>query len=164
MKERKKQIYLQCLVLAVMMRCQYPIYADTVFPDTIYNTYEKPDYFRGAVSIEDVLEWNKEYLLGNEREETYYDFFSERSVPMIMTVSYDDYAPYAVMDEYRQYAYKISPFPPLSSSSAKKGIYLYSCITGNYISLVLSEEEVQGFIETEEKVKREIREKKAYVL
>ena len=148
------------LLFSVTLCLQSPIYADLIFPDSLYQESEKPDFSSGVVSINDVLEWNAAYLSGKMEVEFYEEFFSEKSVPLLME---EDHTYFAVVDENGDYAYRIWPAIAYASSD-NEWIYLQSCITYNYISLTSPTEEIYEFLESERTMKQKIRENTAYIL
>jgi len=160
MKKNRKHGSIQHFILAGVICFSSPIYADSVFPNTIYNETEKPDFSMGAINIETVMEGNQKYSVENEKE-TVFKMFSEKSVPMIMAAN--DGAYYAVIDEDGEYSYRIYSSIG-SASSSQDGIYLQSCVNYNYISLDLPEQEVQKFLQEEKKLKKKIREDNAYIM
>lgn len=160
MKKNRKHGSIQHFILAGVVCFSSPAYADSVFPNTIYNEAEKPDFSMGAINIETVMEGNRKYSAGTEKE-TIFKMFSEKSEPMIMTADNGVY--YAVIDEGGEYSYRIYPYA-LYTSSLTEGIYLQSFISYNYISLDLPEQEVEKFLQEERELKKKIREDNAYII
>lgn len=144
------------LLFGVIVFLQSPLYADSVHPESLYKESERPDFFSGVVSVNDVLEWNTAYLSGKTEVKFYEAFFAEKSVPLLTR---EDHTYFAVVDENGDYAYKIYPTTPYTGNS--DWIYLQSCITYNYISLTSPTEEVYEFLESERALKQKIRENMA---
>ncbi len=160
MKKNRKYGSIQHFILAGVICFSSPVYADFVFPNTIYNEAQKPDFSKGAISVETVLEANQKYTAGIEKE-TVFKIFSEKSEPMIMTT--DDGVYYAVIDEDGEYSYRIYSHI-LEMSSDTEGIFLQSCIDYGYISLDLPEQEVRKFLYEKRELKKKLRENNAYIL
>ena len=160
MKKDRKYGSIQHFILAGVICFSSPVYADSVFPNTIYNEAQKPDFSKGAISVETVMEANQKYAAGTENE-TVFKIFSEKSEPMIMTT--DDGVYYAVIDEDGEYSYRIYS-NILEMSSDMEGIFLQSCIDYDYISLDLPEQEVRKFLHEKRELKKKLRENNAYIL
>lgn len=160
MKKNRKYGNIQLFILAGFVCFSSPAYADSVFPNTIYNEAQKPDFSKGAISAETVIEGNQKYAAGNKKE-TVFKIFSEKSEPMIMTT--DDGVYYAVIDEDGEYSYRIYS-NILEMSSDTEGIFLQSCIDYDYINLDLPEQEVRRFLYEKRELKKKLREDNAYIL
>lgn len=160
MKKNRKHDNIQYFILTGLICFSSPAYADSAFPNTIYSEEHKPDFCKGAISVATVMEGNKKYAAGTEKE-TVYKLFSGKSEPMIMTT--DKSAYYAVVDEDGEYSYRIySNISEMSNST--EGIYLKSCIDYDYISLDLPEQEVRKFLDEKRELKKKTRKNNAYLL
>ncbi len=148
--------------------------------------HQYPEYALGAISIKDVVEWQKEFQSGTQTDATFDTFFKERAVPMLQTVEADSFLyhnsievdPYqGTEEEFTRWGPSLMEYYAVFENDGRydyilsasllevnpPGPYIKSCVSGKYSRLDVSEEEFRAFLEEERAWKKQVNEKCHYV-
>ena len=162
--------------------------AEVTCEDIDYNMWIlSPDFMQGAVSLEDVLEWNHEYqtreplTISKEEKENvlpgiseldlindkYYEEFLAISVPFLTSVEYSAEfgraGKCAVFDEQGQFVFIVERTEGELSGSLEAP-YLKGCCSGDYIGLTRSSDEVKAFVEKEYAIREREKQEKLQIM